>query len=197
MNSHCDGDDQVDGCAGEPRQQLASVGPHERNQAATPGSPTSITIGGIPAGGGAVKRQAIRVHPHGFRHTHAFELMQEGVPLPIIQKKLGHNRGEHAAALTAVGEHVDPVIELLVAPALADQSSQLEVLQPEVDPSVAPPPAAGVDRLRREAAREKRLATERLDRLGESLPALGEGLGAALDRAVVSGRIPSASIAEL
>jgi len=31
-----------------------------------------------------------RVHPHGFRHTHAFELMQEGVPLPIIQKQLGH-----------------------------------------------------------------------------------------------------------
>jgi site-specific recombinase XerD len=32
-----------------------------------------------------------RVHPHGLRHTHAFELMQEGVPLPIIQKQLGHN----------------------------------------------------------------------------------------------------------
>jgi site-specific recombinase XerD len=32
-----------------------------------------------------------RVHPHGLRHTHAFELMKEGVPLPIIQKQLGHN----------------------------------------------------------------------------------------------------------
>ena len=31
-----------------------------------------------------------RVHPHGLRHTHAFELSQEGVPLPIIQKQLGH-----------------------------------------------------------------------------------------------------------
>lgn len=31
-----------------------------------------------------------RVHPHGFRHTHAFELMMEGVPAPIIQRQLGH-----------------------------------------------------------------------------------------------------------
>jgi site-specific recombinase XerD len=31
-----------------------------------------------------------RVHPHGFRHTHAFELLNEGVPLPIIQRQLGH-----------------------------------------------------------------------------------------------------------
>ncbi len=26
-----------------------------------------------------------RVHPHGLRHTHAYELMMEGVPIPIIQ----------------------------------------------------------------------------------------------------------------
>lgn len=32
-----------------------------------------------------------RVHPHGFRHTHAFELMQEGVPLPVIKDQLGHS----------------------------------------------------------------------------------------------------------
>ncbi|MCL1693701.1 MAG: site-specific integrase [Actinomycetia bacterium] len=31
-----------------------------------------------------------RVHPHGFRHTHAYELMMEGVPMPIIQRQLGH-----------------------------------------------------------------------------------------------------------
>ena len=31
-----------------------------------------------------------RVHPHGLRHTHAFELMMEGVPMPIIQSQLGH-----------------------------------------------------------------------------------------------------------
>lgn len=33
---------------------------------------------------------AKRVHPHGLRHTHAFELLHEGVPLPIIQRQLGH-----------------------------------------------------------------------------------------------------------
>jgi hypothetical protein len=31
-----------------------------------------------------------RVHPHGFRHTHGYELMMEGVPMPIIQRQLGH-----------------------------------------------------------------------------------------------------------
>jgi site-specific recombinase XerD len=31
-----------------------------------------------------------RVHPHGLRHAHAAELMWEGVPVPIIQRQLGH-----------------------------------------------------------------------------------------------------------
>lgn len=31
-----------------------------------------------------------RVHAHGLRHTHAFELAMEGVPMPIIQRQLGH-----------------------------------------------------------------------------------------------------------
>ena len=31
-----------------------------------------------------------RVHAHGLRHTHAYELMMEGVPLGIIQRQLGH-----------------------------------------------------------------------------------------------------------
>lgn len=31
-----------------------------------------------------------RVHPHGLRHTLAYELMMEGVPVPIIQRQLGH-----------------------------------------------------------------------------------------------------------
>lgn len=32
-----------------------------------------------------------RVHPHGFRHTFAAELAQEGVDLRVIQKALGHS----------------------------------------------------------------------------------------------------------
>lgn len=32
-----------------------------------------------------------RVHSHGLRHTHAVELMREGVPLLIISRQLGHS----------------------------------------------------------------------------------------------------------
>jgi len=32
-----------------------------------------------------------RVHPHGLRHTHAFELANEGTPLHVIQQQIGHS----------------------------------------------------------------------------------------------------------
>lgn len=32
-----------------------------------------------------------RVHPHGLRHSMAYELMMEGVPMPVIQRQLGHS----------------------------------------------------------------------------------------------------------
>lgn len=32
-----------------------------------------------------------RVHPHGLRHTNAFELSMEGVPVHVIQLHLGHS----------------------------------------------------------------------------------------------------------
>jgi site-specific recombinase XerD len=31
-----------------------------------------------------------RVHPHGLRHSMSYELMFEGVPVPVIQQQLGH-----------------------------------------------------------------------------------------------------------
>jgi site-specific recombinase XerD len=31
-----------------------------------------------------------RVHPHGLRHSMSYDLMMEGVPVPIIQQQLGH-----------------------------------------------------------------------------------------------------------
>jgi site-specific recombinase XerD len=31
-----------------------------------------------------------RVHAHGLRHTHAYELLMEGISIPIIQRQLGH-----------------------------------------------------------------------------------------------------------
>jgi site-specific recombinase XerD len=33
-----------------------------------------------------------RVHPHGLRHTLAFELLMEGVPLGVIRAQLGHTQ---------------------------------------------------------------------------------------------------------
>jgi integrase len=32
-----------------------------------------------------------RVHAHGFRHTFTVELVREGVPMPLIQRLLGHS----------------------------------------------------------------------------------------------------------
>jgi integrase/recombinase XerD len=32
-----------------------------------------------------------RVHAHGLRHTHAYELLMEGISIPIIQRQLGHS----------------------------------------------------------------------------------------------------------
>lgn len=33
---------------------------------------------------------AKRCHPHGFRHSMAVELVRENVPMPIVQRQLGH-----------------------------------------------------------------------------------------------------------
>ena len=32
-----------------------------------------------------------RLAPHQLRHAHAVELAREGVPLPVIQRQLGHS----------------------------------------------------------------------------------------------------------
>lgn len=46
-----------------------------------------------------------RVHPHGFRHTHAAELAREGVPMNVIQAQLGHS----SVATTSIYlQHISP-----------------------------------------------------------------------------------------
>jgi site-specific recombinase XerD len=46
-----------------------------------------------------------RVHAHGLRHTHAFELAAEGVPVNVISRQLGHS----SSAVTArYIDHVAP-----------------------------------------------------------------------------------------
>jgi len=36
------------------------------------------------------KKTGIKVTPHMFRHTHATEMIKDGVPIRVIQKRLGH-----------------------------------------------------------------------------------------------------------
>jgi integrase/recombinase XerD len=48
---------------------------------------------------------AKRVHPHGLRHTLAFELAMEGKPLPVVQSQLGHANSSTTAAYI---EHLAP-----------------------------------------------------------------------------------------
>lgn len=47
-----------------------------------------------------------RVHPHGLRHTHAFELANEGTPLHLIQAQLGHTS---LATTDRYVRHIAPV----------------------------------------------------------------------------------------
>lgn len=55
---------------------------------------------------------AKRVHPHGLRHTHAVELMSEGVSIGIISKQLGH---KSIATTAQYLDHIAPqsVIEAM------------------------------------------------------------------------------------
>lgn len=61
-----------------------------------------------------------RVHPHGLRHTMAFELMMEGAPLGVIRAQLGHSQlattmryCDHLVASEAVeAMHARPVPHL-------------------------------------------------------------------------------------
>lgn len=46
-----------------------------------------------------------RVHPHGLRHTHAFELSQEDIPVRLIQAQLGH---EDLAMTARYIDHLSP-----------------------------------------------------------------------------------------
>ena len=66
-----------------------------------PGEGRQVTLAGKPMKSGYVRmllprlarRAGIekRCHPHGLRHTHAFELATEGTALHVIQAQLGHS----------------------------------------------------------------------------------------------------------
>jgi integrase/recombinase XerD len=65
-------------------------------------------LGRLAARAGVEKR----VHPHGFRHTHAVELVAEGVPVNVISRQLGHANSSVTARYL---DHVAPaaVIETM------------------------------------------------------------------------------------
>lgn len=69
-----------------------------------------------------------RVHAHGFRHTFAFELIMEGVPLPIIQVQLGH------VWATSTSVYVDHIAPMEVVARIRGRSWILP-------PSIRPPEA--------------------------------------------------------
>lgn len=56
---------------------------------------------------------AKRVHAHGFRHTFASELAEEGVDLVVIQQALGHASLSQTATYLARLGHVPRVIDAL------------------------------------------------------------------------------------
>ena len=47
-----------------------------------------------------------RIHAHGFRHTHSYELhFEEGTPVKVIQEQLGHSRLDTTATYL---DHISP-----------------------------------------------------------------------------------------
>jgi len=46
-----------------------------------------------------------RVHMHGLRHFHAYQLAQKGVKLHVVKKQLGHSRLDTTATYIA---HLTP-----------------------------------------------------------------------------------------
>lgn len=84
---------------------------------------------------GSLKRYAKRagitkrVHPHGLRHTFAYELAIEGVPVPLIQRQLGHQ------ALEMTAHYIDHLAPADVLNAVRDRH------WPGGPPEVQQPPA--------------------------------------------------------
>ena len=45
----------------------------------------------------------VRAHPHAFRHTYGRNCVLRGVPIPVLQKWLGHSSYDRHAALRRTG----------------------------------------------------------------------------------------------
>lgn len=72
-----------------------------------------------------------RVHAHGLRHTFAYELVMEGVPVNIIQKQLGH------IWLSSTGNYVDHIAPIQVVEAIGERTWDLGGQGAEIVPTSA------------------------------------------------------------
>src|SRR5581483_3247266 len=64
-----------------------------------------------------------RVHPHGLRHTMAFELLMEGQPLGVIRDQLGHSQ---LATTLRYCDHLAPRVAIKAMHARPVPTIQLE-----------------------------------------------------------------------
>jgi site-specific recombinase XerD len=64
-----------------------------------------------------------RFAPHQLRHAHAVELAREGVPLPVIQRELGHSYVS-TTSVYLQGIDVEEIIGTIRSPARADDARQ-------------------------------------------------------------------------
>jgi integrase len=67
-----------------------------------------------------------RVHPHGLRHTMAFEMAMEGQPINLIQQQLGHS------SLATTGRYIQHIAPQLLAKTVAQRArpAGLDHVQP-------------------------------------------------------------------
>lgn len=53
---------------------------------------------------GVPSEELIKLHPHMFRHTHAYQILKKGRSLPYLQKRLGHQSMNYLALYTQMPE---------------------------------------------------------------------------------------------
>ena len=96
--------------AGPPSASVAGAGVLYARRAAGEAGLRSYPLATAACKAGIDKR----VHAHGLRHTHAFELATEGTPLHIIQCQLGHSS---VATTDRYIKHLNltPVVETMKA----------------------------------------------------------------------------------
>jgi site-specific recombinase XerD len=58
----------------------------------------------VEANNGLPEEEQIHLHPHMFRHTHAYQILKKGRSLTYVQKRLGHQSMNYLALYTQMPE---------------------------------------------------------------------------------------------